>query len=210
VTKNRKRVLVALAIVGGLTLAFAAGCTEDERAPRTGENIAQDRQNYTPHNDVEGRNYNARQALADNPATLIWCTAFPTSPNARAFTVPIVGKLTSGNKRPEPISQIYVDTDNTGTWYNPDLPGPDGMYGTSGEFRYGFDPAGNYHDFYNLETYCTTVPNILQREQTLIIIGTDGDLADIDQRAEAALATCRQTDTDPSHPCEAAADILGV
>lgn len=196
-----------LMTIGGLVV----GCTADERAGQQDAiDTAQNRQNYQPTHDVEGHNYNARQAIADNPATIIWCTVFPTSPNAKAFTVPIVGKLTSGNKRPYPTTQSLNGTDgNNRIYYNPELPGPDGMYGTSGEYRYGFDPAGNYHDFYNVETYCTTVPNIVQKEQTTIIVKTSADLAVADQQAEAAMKACRDKDPDPSHPCAAAAAILG-
>lgn len=213
-----KRALTTAAII--FTAAFVlAGCNPDSTDNNTGTSIANNRTNYTPTNDVEGRNYNARQAIADNPATLIWCTAFPTSPNAKAFTVPIVGKLTSGNKRPYPTSQVELDTDTTGRTYNPELPGPDGMYGTSGEYRYGFDPAGNYHDFYNMETYCTSVPNIVQKEQTTIIVKGAGNLDTLDAQAQAALAACvakagkdanGASKYDPSKACPEAARLLGV
>jgi hypothetical protein len=199
--------LAVIAVSLGVTLA---GCTSDDTKGNPGTNIADNRQNYTPKNDVEGHNYNARQAIADNPATLIWCTVFPTSPNAKAFTIPIVGKLTSGNKRPYPTEQAVIDSDTGGYTYNPEVPGPDGMFGTSGEYRYGFDPAGNYHDFYNLETYCTTVPNVLQKEQTIVVIKAAGDLGAIDKQVEAALAACRAKDPDPSHTCPEAARLLGV
>lgn len=202
-----------IAVIGLLaTLVLLGGCTSDERTNKDQQQAAQDtakkRQNYLPVNDVEGRNYNARQRIADQPSTLIWCTAYPTSPNARAFTVPIVGKLTSGNKRPFPTERSLVDGNATRVDYNPELPGPDGFYGTSGEYRYGFDPAGNYHDFYNLETYCTTLPNIVQKEQTTIIVGTSADLTLVDKQVEAALVTCRKKDPDPSKSCPEAAKIL--
>lgn len=202
------RVMVIGVVVGVALFWGVAACTKDTTTPVTGTVIAENRTNYTPKNDVEGHNYNARQAIADNPSTLIWCTVFPTSPNAKAFTVPIVGKLTSGNKRPYPTEQTLVDGDTTGTMYNPEVAGPDGMYGTSGEYRYGFDPAGNYHDFYNLEAYCTTVPNVLQKETT-VVLSVGGDLNLIDSRVEEALKTCRAKDPDPSHGCPAAAAILG-
>lgn len=201
-----------LAFIGTITLVFlVTACTSDQRTgQQAAVDAAKNRQNYVPQNDVEGHNYNARQSIADNPATLIWCTAFPTSPNAKAFTVPIVGKLTSGNKRPYPSTQTLngIPGSDNATYYNPELPGPDGMYGTSGEYRYGFDPAGNYHDFYNLETYCTTVPNVLQKETT-IVLSAAGDLNLIDQRVEAALKDCRAKDPDPSKSCPAAAALLG-
>ena len=201
--------IFAVGVLAVAALGLAA-CTDDAPASKAGDQIANTRANYAPKNDVEGRNYNARQAIADNPSTLIWCTAFPTSPNGKAFTVPIVGKLTSGNKRPYSTERVIVDSDTTGREYSPEIAGPDGMFGSSGEYRYGFDPAGNYHDFYNLETYCTTVPNIVQKEQTTIVVNVAGDLDAADKKAEAALKACRAKDPDPSKPCPAAASVLGV
>lgn len=203
-----KKLLIIPAALAAL-LATTAGACDDSTPAKPGTDIANNRQNYTPKNDVEGHNYNARQTIADNPSTLIWCTAYPTSPNAKAFTVPIVGKLTSGNKRPYATSQAGAGG-GSGWTYTPEVAGPDGMYGTSGEYRYGFDPAGNYHDFYNLETYCTTVPNIVQKEQTTIIVKADTDLNTIDQKVEKALAECRKKDPDPSHSCPAAAALIGA
>lgn len=73
-----------------------------------GADIAANRDNYVPKNDVEGRNYNARQKLADNPATLIWCTTYPPTPNAKAFTVPAamiaVGIWSSRKRRGNPAT----------------------------------------------------------------------------------------------------------
>lgn len=206
----KKTAIPLVALAGVLAVA---GCSS-ESAPtpktKTGEDIANGRQNVQLQNDVEGKNYNRRLTLADNPASLIWCTAYPTSPNAKAFTVPIVGKLTSGNKRPTPTEKVRIDTDTLGSEYNPELPGPDGMYGTSGEYRYGFDPAGNYHDFYNIETYCTTVPTIVQKETTQIAISVDGNLSSIDKKVEAALAECQKSNKDQTVACPKAAQILGV
>lgn len=195
--------------VGVLAVALVglAACTSDERSgQQQAQDIAKNRQVYSPKNDVEGHNYNARQALADNPATLIWCTAFPTNPNAKPFTVAVVGKLTSGNKRPYPTEQAVTSQD---TRYNPELPGPDGFYGNSGEYRYGFDPAGNYVDFYNLETFCTNVPDVMQRQTTVIQLNPGADAAAVDAQVEAALKACRAKDPDPSHACPAAMALLG-
>ena len=204
----RNKILAVTGLVVVTLALMGSGC-DTAPAPVTGDDIANNRQNYAPANDVEGNNYNARQRLADQPATLIWCTAFPTSPNAKAFTVPIVGKLTSGNKRPYSTSRTIIDGDTTGMEYEPEKAGPDGMFGNSGEYRYGFDPAGNYHDFYNLETYCTTVPNIIQKEQTTIIVRSDTDLTSLDRQIEAALKACRAKDKAPDKTCPEAARLTG-
>lgn len=209
--------VVVLAATCGVALA---ACTADETSgQQAAQDIAKNRQVFVPKNDVEGRNYNARQSMADNPATLIWCTAYPTNPNAKAFTVPIVGKLTSGNKRPYATSQVKDYSSSDSGTYNPELPGPDGMYGTSGEYRYGFDPAGNYHDYYNIETYCTSVPDVIQKETTTIVVKVAGDLATADAQAQTALAACvakagkdagGASKYDPSKACPQAAALLGM
>lgn len=199
---------IAALALAALVVAGLAACTDSPPpAQQQAVDIAKTRANYIPKNDIEGKNYNARQVLADNPATLIWCTAFPANPNAKAFTVPIVGKLTSGNKRP--YATTYAYSGGNGTGYTPELPGNDGMYGTSGEYRYGFDPNGNYEDFYNMETFCTNVPNLMQQQTTIIAIKPGSNASALDAQIEAALKVCRDKDPDPSHSCPAAVALLG-
>lgn len=197
-----------LVLVVGCAVALTA-CGQDHTVKSTAQDKAIDtaktRNNYAPVNDIEGHNYNARMTLADNPATIIWCSAYPANPNVKPFTVPIVGKLTSGNKRPYPTA--VVETFDRYGSYNPELPGSDGFYGTSGEYRYGFSPDGQYHDFYNLETYCTSEPTLIQKNTTDIAV-TITDPASI-KTAEAALATCRKADPNPSKACAAAVTALG-
>lgn len=202
-------------LVLGASLAFlaltAASCNEGTQptgSAQQARDAAANRNNYVGKNDVEGKNYNARLKLADNPSSLIWCSAYPTNPNVKPFTVPIVGKLTSGNKRPFPDETAH--SNSNGNIYYDQQPDAQGMYGTSGEYRFGFDPAGNYHDFYGLEVYCTTVPTVIQKNTTEIAITTSGDLGVIDKQVEAALAACHAKNTDPSVPCPAAAALLGV
>ncbi len=92
-------------------------------------------------------------------------------------TVAVAGKLTSGGKRPYPTS--YKEdhptdkNDHVWLWY-PELPGPDRMYGESGEYRYGFGPAGKaeYEEYFGLPTFCTTVPKVWLRG-TLIVSAAD-------------------------------------
>jgi hypothetical protein len=201
---SRKLLVVGVAA----TIVLVGGCSSDDAKKSSAQQQAQkraaSRQNYVPKNDVEGNNYNARQRIADNPATLIWCTAFPTNPNAKPVTVPIVGKLTSGNKRPYP-STVTREYANGGS-YNPELAGPDGMYGTSGEYRYGFRPDGVYVDFYNLETYCTSAPTVYQKQSTTIDLASSSS----DASVESALTACRAKNPDPSVPCTAAQDLVAA
>jgi hypothetical protein len=175
-------VAATLAISVSLTACFG-GDTKSKADPA--QQIADNRQNYTPKNDVEGKNYNARQKIADNPATILWCTAFPANPSAPAITVPIVGKLTSSNKRPYATSQVIKGSSDQS--YNPEIVGPDGMYGSSTEYRYGFRPDGTYVDFTGLSTICSTEPSVFQRTKTIIDLQSDGNLQAANVAAQAAL-----------------------
>lgn len=212
-TPSRWRRCAVLAGLALVAVAALAGCTshKDSTKSPTGQQIAANRAPVQLHNDVEGKNYNRRLSLADNPASLIWCTVYPTSPNAKAFTIPIVGKLTSSSKRPTPTEQTVIDTDTLGKTYNPEIPGPDGMYGASVPYQYGFDPAGNEHDFSAaLEMHCTSVPDIIQQETTQIAVKSSTSPGQLDSQVQAALAQCQKSNKDQSAACPAAAKLLGL
>lgn len=198
----------ALAVMALSACSGPSGGPSNKSAQEQAQDRAKTRTNYVPKNDVEGNNYNARQRIADSPSTLIWCTAFPTNPNAKPVTIPIVGKLTSGNKRPYPnLREFHGGADGTvsgSDYFNPELAGPDGMFGSSGEYRYGFRPDGVYVDFYNLETYCTSAPTVFQKQSTTIDLSSSGN----DTNVESALATCRAANPDPSKPCTAAQGLV--
>jgi hypothetical protein len=70
------------------------------------------------------------------------------------------------------------------------------------------DPAGNYWDFYGVEVTCSSVPTVIQKNTTMFAISATGDVNDLAREAEAALETCNNND--PSVPCDAAAQILGI
>lgn len=139
---------------------------------------------YVPSRGVERRNYNWRMELSDDPTVILWCTSAFSTPGSPIFTVPIIGKLTSGNKRPWPVS--FSTGDYSGFT---EKPGPDGMYGSSGEYRYGFGPQGQYeyYDFYGIETFCTTMPTVWQREKTVIVYEKDPALMAASEAAQTAL-----------------------
>lgn len=179
-------VLVVTALLGACESNPSEPSNQEQARKAIDQKIA-NREYYTPKNDVEFNNYQARQKLADDPTAILWCTTAFNQPGTPMFTVPIVGKLTSGNKRPYPTEIVREYTDH-GSYY-PELHGPDGMYGTSGEYRYGFSPGGVYEDFYNMPTYCTNEPTVFQRDSTEIVLQTAGDLQSAAQQAEAALAS---------------------
>lgn len=164
--------VVAAALLMAASLLISCGgdpINSGTVAQQNAVDIAQSHNVYIPQNDIEFKNYNARQILADNPSTIIWCTtAFPF-PGSPLITSPVVGKLTSGNKRPYPVEQVVVDTDTSGKVYFPEIPDPNGMYGNSGEYRYGFTPAGLYVDYYAMPTFCTNELTIWQKEATIIV-----------------------------------------
>jgi hypothetical protein len=182
-----------LAVALGTLLLVSCVSTQTDNAGTNQHNAQQEALNrarenvtYVDRNHVELDNYNKRQALADDPTTLLWCTSSFPQPNSPMFTVPVVGKLTSGGKRPYPttISRTYYQSTSE---YFPELPGADGMYGTSGEYRYGFTPAGFYVDFYNIATFCTTELTVFQRESTIVMLAQDNSIAEAQGKAQAAL-----------------------
>lgn len=179
--KARWKRLVGTALIGTalfVSLSANSGCGESahDQSEHAAENL--EGQIHQAKHNLEFRNYNLRQEIADNPATILWCTFFPPgvqgtsngSTPGQAFTVPISGKLTSSGKRP------YLDE-----------PGPDHMYGSSVEYRYGFDPTLSiYQDFTNLPSYCTTEPTVWQAKQTTLVVQTDKTLSNLSKQAERA------------------------
>jgi hypothetical protein len=147
---------------------------------------------YIPHNDVEFNNYNRRQRLADDPNTILWCTFFPPTMGQEPFTVPVVGKLTSGQKRPFPTEQEYNGTNNNYLFrYEPELVQPDGMFGSSGDYRYGFTPADMYVEFTDMSSFCTTEPTVWQRNETRIVVEVDLAWRNLNDQAREALQNNR-------------------
>lgn len=161
-----------------LIAIVAAACTSQDQALWQARENAANRTYYVPTHDVEGRNYDWRLHMSDDPAQIVWCTMFPPTPGVKPFTVPITGKLTSGGKRPFPQMN--------GTTEDPDA---QGMYGSSGEYRYGFGPTGmqEYYDSYQMPTFCTTQPLVWQAELTVIVQEKNGILQDASVRAHDAL-----------------------
>ena len=165
-------------------LSACMGAEERNPAADLAKEKALKQEVYVPKNDLELKNYNKRQRVADDPTTILWCSVFPTQPGAPIFTFPIVGKLTSGNKRPYSTREVNnIDTAR----YSPEIPGPDGIHGESGEYRYGFTPGDIYVDFYNLETLCTTEPLVIQREKTTFVLEVDQTMVEAQQKAQEAL-----------------------
>lgn len=191
-----KRILITMVVLALLV----AGCGGNTRQKPNAQDAAQAASNalqsqvFQAKHNVEFRNYNWRQRIADDPATILWCTFFPpgiagvsdgTTPG-QAFTVPIAGKLTSSNKRPYDSTR-YTDRGNYA--FTPrEVPGPDHMFGSSAEYRYGFGPTGiaDYSDFTGFASVCTTQPKVWQAN-TPILTNTSVTLTSVTRAAEAAL-----------------------
>lgn len=132
---------------------------------------------YIPKNDIEFKNYNRRQKIADDPTAILWCTFFPFAPGQEPFTVPIVGKLTSSGKRP------FRKYSCSGC----EEVQPDAMFGSSSEYRYGFTPADFYIDFTDLSSFCTTQPTVWQRNHTTVILEVESNMDELNKQARQAL-----------------------
>jgi len=181
-------VIAALAVVG------LSACEEGTPAPKTEreqvEQKASEREDvYIPQNDVEFDNYNKAQTLYDNPSSIIWCTTTWGNASAPLVTVPIAGKLTSSSVSYFPNHEKV--TADLGEW-NGDMlveaRSVDGMYhGSPGPYRYGFTPGGQYVDFTNMPTFCTTALTEFQRQSTEVSISNDDLSAGIQEKAESAL-----------------------
>lgn len=182
---------------------FLAGCdagtpTNVEQAQTQVAANQATRNIYVMKNDTEFKNYNKRQEISDDPTTILWCTAAFPIPSSPMFTVPIVGKLTSAGKRPYPTSRAYAENSSS-TTNSLEVAGPDGMYGQSGGYRYGFTPTGQYADFYGLATFCTTEPMVWQRTDTKLVMEVDPTLAAAQAKARELL---RKASQDPMNKAD--------
>lgn len=193
--KRVSRILIVLAL-----LAFAAfsltACGGDDSAKQKAvdqaeENIdqeAEERISYIPKHDWDFVNYDrAYKEVWDNPTSIVWCTFSFNNPSSPLVTVPVQTKLTSSSVSIRPNQQVRQYSGNGS--YTPEVRSVDGMYhGSPPPYRYGFTPGGQYVDFFNTETFCTTAPTKFQREATDVSLSIDTGLESASERAEQALA----------------------
>lgn len=182
------RVVAMIALMAVATLAIGCGGSSassgQEKAKDNIEHHADERVPYEPVHDVEFNNYNKAQELYDSPSTIIWCSVMPQSSTAPIVTVPVAGKLTSSSTtffRPEE----FIDRGNY-SWQTAEARSVDGMFHPNPpKYRYGFTPGGQYVDFFELPTFCTTQPLAFQRQSVQVKV--DSNLNDATQKAEQAL-----------------------
>lgn len=189
--KQRRKLLLAVLAAFGLFIVFSAescGEAESDRSSQLDrvQRKASQRIGYEPINDVEFNNYNRAQRLYDSPTTIIWCSTTWGNASAPIITMPVAGKLTSSSVSLFP-NQVIRQYGESGS-YNPELPSVDGMYhGSPPPYRYGFTPGGQYIDFFNMPTVCTTALTSFQRESTRVDVSVDPRVAAAQKDAERAL-----------------------
>lgn len=182
--------IATLVVAAILPLAVAA-CGKADHTQHVSqaqqvEKHAASQRAYLPHNDVELRNYNAAQKLYDSPNTIIWCSTTWGNASAPLVTVPVTGKLTSSTTSFFP-STHWVDRGDY-QWNEVQSPSVDGMYHPNPpQYRYGFTPGGQYVDFFNMPTFCTTALTKFQRQSTRVTISVDAQARAAQRDAERAL-----------------------
>lgn len=163
-------------------------------------------------NNTEYHNYYNAQKLYDDPTTIIWCTTTWGNANSPLVTVPIAGKLTSSSVSLLP-STVVQDADSSDSLsYFPEQVSVDGMYhGSPPPYRYGFTPGGQYVDFFNMPTLCTTQLTKFQRQSSNVTVTNDATADAAQKLAQTALAQCAkgQTLANPkAYSCPAAQQAL--
>lgn len=166
--------------LSGLALFIATGCSSSNTVKSKAYNDAWKRNR--DQTGIEFSNYNRRQELVNDPNTILWCTFSIDNPSSPLVTIPVQGKLTSSKKRP--FGQYTVNQDELAT-----APGSDGMFGSSGKYRYGFGPGGiaEYYELDGLASFCTTQPTVWHRQETKIVLEVDQVLNKATVAAEKAL-----------------------
>lgn len=150
--------------------------------------------NYKPFvqpfpDNAELRNYEGAQKLYASPTTIIYCTTTWGNASAPLVTIPIAGKLTSSSVSYFPSSRAWKPHDQGAGEYTPERRSVDGLYhGNPPPYRYGFTPGGQYVDFFNMPTLCTTALTKFQRQSTKVTIDVDAQAQAADQQAQDALA----------------------
>jgi hypothetical protein len=185
--------IATLAILAVMPLA-AAACggnrTPENNAYHRIDQHAQARTPYIPKNDVEFNNYNAAQRLYDSPDTIIWCSTTWGNASAPLVTVPVTGKLTSSSTtffNPERMRDLSGDGINDTVPSGP-ARSVDGLFHPNPpQYRYGFTPGGQYVDFFNMPTFCTTALTKFQRQGTKVTVSFDQQAQVAQRKAEAAL-----------------------
>jgi hypothetical protein len=179
------KVFLAVIALGAVFALTACGGSDNPRAQAQAQanaNGSQFKPYIPPPNNTEEQNYNKAQQMYNDPANILWCTVLSQSSTAPIITVPIAGKLTSSTTtafQPEYAgghdASVALPANSVDGLYHPNPP----------PYRYGFTPGGQYVDFFNAPTVCTTQPMEFQRQS--VTVKVDGSLNSATTKAEAAL-----------------------
>lgn len=186
-TRKSATVLTLFAFSFGLTGCGQEGkeSAQDKVAKKVNKET-RNREAYVPQHGVEFRNFNDAQKLYDSPNTIIWCSTTWGNASAPLVTIPVTGKLTSSSTSYLPPT-AWVDRGNY-SWSEVQQTSVDGMYHVNPpQYRYGFTPGGQYVDFFNMPTLCTTALTKFQRQTTKVSVSIDPTVASAQKKAEAAL-----------------------
>lgn len=133
---------------------------KQEQAARMMDTVKTPEFNYS----VERENIAMRLTTTNNPLTIGWI--YPMSAGRVLGRFPVRGKVTSGSKRLT-NTEMYTTVKTIDDNYSYEMvPAPDemGAYGSSSNYVFWFDPAGNYfqHEgdyFYSTSPYQVDVNN---------------------------------------------------
>jgi hypothetical protein len=102
------------------------------------------------YKSLERENIRQRILVSNDPNTLQWI--YPMSAGRVIGRFPVKGKVTSGSKRLTATTGYNPNTSST-----EELPDEMGTYGSSGDYIFWFDPAGNFHQ-HKGDYFLSTVP----------------------------------------------------
>lgn len=153
--------LLTVILSSVLLLSVLSACEEttnvaDKQQQQKNENT-QSIMNQTPvpklTHSLERENIRKRIILTNDPNTLQWI--YPISNGRVIGRFPVKGKVTSGQKRL--TSAMRVNTSGYQNDVVTDYPDEQGAYGSSNEYIFWFDPAGNIYQWEG-DYFVSTVP----------------------------------------------------
>lgn len=173
----KSKLLIALGLLVILATVLAACAPDALQNIQTKTGGAPQVSNY-----VEVRNIQWKISVQDRNNTIEWCTFFSNT-GSPLTTVAVLNKMTSGNKRLDPSTVVegtsssfsFTMPGDTNIHYTLEVPQPDGTFGASNPYEFGFTPEGIDGYFQtNLQYYCSLKP--LTWQTPTINLGTDEGL----------------------------------
>lgn len=172
--KIRKVVLVFMMGILILT-ACTGGQKIQERTTKAEEAMPV----YVVKNYVERANIQKRQRLFDDPAQVSWIYCLGLNGQV-VFYGPVLGKVTSSNKRLEPLTTVGCTGDACYSskasvfdkQYTTERIQADGTFGHSDNYVFWFDPANNYYQW-DGTYFLTSIP--IKIKESVLNVRDTGD-----------------------------------